>query len=323
MGHKRLMKAVSLFLIGSVVFGCAACSKKPSAKNLDKVATSKLDAEEIALEDIKDMEQDEIMEALEDGIVIKTNGEEIDDVFGKQIKKADTSSAAEVGDAVGVDIDDWDTDDLGDITVYAKAEGVDKLGEGDVDDANIVFATVVEFTDKDKANEAFEDFMGNIEDLMEDELDLDLEDLSEDEYLNDGDKGHFVICMGADDIIDGVKDMYKQYGADMDKDQLKEMQKMFGDLQIVVGVYYDNGVFTIVGGFSANGLDDLETVCDKLGIDNPLEVENSDELKEALISGVIGGGISKYIDKAQSAMAQVEEHNEAIREVEEEIDNYV
>ena len=301
------MKAVSLFLIGSVVFGCAACSKKPSAKNLDKVATSKLDAEEIALEDIKDMEQDEIMEALEDGIVIKTNGEEIDDVFGKQIKKADTSSAAEVGDAVGVDIDDWDTDDLGDITVYSKAEGVDKLGEGEFDDANVVFATVVECTDKDKANDAFEDFMGNIEDLMEDELDLDLEDLSEDEYLNDGDKGHFVICMGADDIIDGVKDMYKQYG----------------DLQIVVGVYYDNGVFTIVGGFSANGLDDLETVCDKLGIDNPLEVENSDELKEALISGVIGGGISKYIDKAQSAMAQVEEHNEAIREVEEEIDDYV
>lgn len=236
-----MKKTMSVLLAGAMLLGAAACSKKPSAEKLEKAAKDKLDAEEYSLEDLEDLSEGKGTKALKDGIVIKTNGEEIDDVYGKDIKDIDTDQIAPYMDAMGLDIDDWDTDDLGDITFYIKADGVEKLSGEKASDAVLVYAAVVEFTDKDKADEAFEDFMGNVEDGMEDSLDIDIDDLNEDEYLNDGNKGHLVINMDGDDLIDAVKVISEKSGGTANSSDLKEAKKIMGDLQIVAAFYYDNG----------------------------------------------------------------------------------
>ena len=75
-----MKKTMSVLLAGAMLLGAAACSKKPSAEKLEKAAKDKLDAEEYSLEDLEDLSEGKGTKALKDGIVIKTNGEEIDDV---------------------------------------------------------------------------------------------------------------------------------------------------------------------------------------------------------------------------------------------------
>ncbi|MBR6880794.1 MAG: hypothetical protein IKN14_06920 [Clostridiales bacterium] len=77
---------------------------------------------------------------------------------------------------------------------------------------------------------------------------------------------------------------------------------------------------TMIAAVSGSGLDDVETLADKLGIDNPLDVETSDELKEMLALGAAGVA-SGYISRAREAAAKVTAHNEKIDAVVEAIDS--
>ena len=284
--NKDLKKILSVIVVGSMALSLAACSK-PSAKKLDSVATGKLDAEEVALEDVKDLKQKD----LKDGIVITATGDEIEEEFGKDIKKArksaedsidDVEDKAGVGlDDFGIDLDDWDTEDIKNVTAYIKLDG------DDAEEGVFEFALVLELEDASKGNETFESFMEGIEDL----LDLDVDELSKDEYKNDGKKGYFIVNLDGETIIDIVVDVmsasYKDSGYDLSKDDIKEMKKSLSkslpeELALAFGIYYDNGTFSVIVGFSGEGdLENITTLAKGIGVDDPTSVENSEAMLDS------------------------------------------
>ncbi len=289
--RRRTAAVVSAIIAGSIALGVTACSK-PSAGKLKDVVIDELDAEEYTLEDIMELEEKDerkITKAAEDGIVIVTSGEEIDDLYGKDIREAKKGlidDGNEVADSLnvdpddfGLDIEDWDADDLGDVTVYIRMDG--DFG----DDMDILFAAVIEFEDKDKINDLYGNFMDGLEETLDKEYDIDVAGFDRDEYQNNGKNGHIVFNLDNDTLVDVLVEMYKGlYQSDGNESLSKqdimsirnELEDLFGDLNIAGAVYYDNGVLTVVFGMSED-LEDLETICTKIGLKSPLKVENSEE----------------------------------------------
>ena len=306
-------------LAGLLAVSMTACGK-PSAKKLSKVASKKLEAEEVPLEDLEDMESDDMQEALEDGILINTNGEEIEDVFEDEVEDLDFEK---LGDAIDIDMDDWDLEDFKNISVYAKAEGTDKMTQGELDEMVCVSAFVIEFEDSKKANELYADLMDKFEDLADDEFDIDVGNLNKDEYENKGNKGHLVLNLNSDILVDAlVAQVEEQTGEDVDKDMKKEIEKSIGDINIVFALYYDNGVMTVLIGYGNDDMDDVTTLAKALGIKDPITVENSDEMVDG-ITAIFTGGITQYIAKAQEAAAMIEQHKADTQAVVDEIEEAV
>lgn len=319
MKNKFIRNGSCLMLAGILAMSMTACGK-PSAKKLSNVATKKLEAEEVPIEDLEDMKSDDIQDALEDGILINTSGEEIEDVFEDQVKDLDFE---ELGDQLDIDMDDWEIEDFKNITLYAMADGTDKMTQGKMDEMVCVNATVIEFEDSKKANELYSELMDKFEDLADDEFDIDLEELNKDEYQNKGNKGHIVLNLSSDVLVDAAVSMLEeQYGDKLDKDMKKEIEKSLGDINVVFALYYDNGVMTVIIGFGSDSFDDISTLAKALGIKDPLTVENSDEMIEGITS-LFTGGVTQYISKAQEAAQMIEQHNADTQAVVDEIEEVV
>ena len=312
-----IRKSACLLLAMAFAVSMTACGK-PSAKKLNNAVSKKLDVEEVKLEDLEDMEGDEIQDAVDDGILVHTNGEEIADVFEDELEDVDFG---EIGDQIDIDLDDWDVEDIKDATIYSKVEGTDSKSTAAMSTSEIAY--VIEFEDSKKSDELFTELMDKFEDLADDQLDIDIEKLSKDEYMNKGNKGHLVLNIDSNILVDALIDQSEEMtGQKVDKEQKKEIQKAMGDSKIIIAIYYDSGVLTMFFGSGDDDFENISTLAKALGIKDPLTIENSDEMIDG-ISSIFSFGIGSYLSRARAAAAEIQEHNEAVQAVVDEIESEV
>lgn len=312
-----IRKSACLLLAMAFAVSMTACGK-PSAKKLNNAVSKKLDVEEVKLEDLEDMEGDEIQDAVDDGILVHTNGEEIADVFEDELEDVDFG---EIGDQIDIDLDDWDVEDIKDATIYSKVEGNDSKSTAAMSTSEIAY--VIEFEDSKKSDELFTELMDKFEDLADDQLDIDIEKLSKDEYLNKGNKGHLVLNIDSNILVDALIDQSEEMtGQKVDKEQKKEIQKAMGDSKIIIAIYYDSGVLTMFFGSGDDDFENISTLAKALGIKDPLTIENSDEMIDG-ISSIFSLGLGSYLSRARAAAAEIQEHNENVQAVVDEIESEV
>ena len=312
-----IRKSACLLLAMAFAVSMTACGK-PSAKKLNNAVSKKLDVEEVKLEDLEDMEGDEIQDAVDDGILVHTNGEEIADVFEDELEDVDFG---EIGDQIDIDLDDWDVEDIKDATIYSKVEGNDSKSTVAMSTSEIAY--VIEFEDSKKSDELFTELMDKFEDLADDQLDIDIEKLSKDEYMNKGNKGHLVLNIDSNILVDALIDQSEEMtGQKVDKEQKKEIQKAMGDSKIIIAIYYDSGVLTMFFGSGDDDFENISTLAKALGIKDPLTIENSDEMIDG-ISSIFSFGLGSYLSRARAAAAEIQEHNEAVQAVVDEIESEV
>lgn len=312
-----IRKSACLLLAMAFAVSMTACGK-PSAKKLNNAVSKKLDVEEVKLEDLEDMEGDEIQDAVDDGILVHTNGEEIADVFEDELEDVDFG---EIGDQLDIDLDDWDVEDIKDATIYSKVEGMDSKSTVAMSTNEIAY--VIEFEDSKKSDELFTELMDKFEDLADDQMDIDIEKLSKDEYMNKGNKGHLVLNIDSNILVDALIDQTEEMtGQKVDKEQKKEVQKAMGDSKIIIAIYYDSGVLTMFFGSGDDDFENISTLAKALGIKDPLTIENSDEMIDG-ISSIFSFGLGSYLSRARAAAAEIQEHNEAVQDVVEEIQSEV
>ncbi len=312
-----IRKSACLLLAMAFAVSMTACGK-PSAKKLNNAVSKKLDVEEVKLEDLEDMEGDEIQDAVDDGILVHTNGEEIADVFEDELEDVDFG---EIGDQIDIDLDDWDVEDIKDATIYSKVEGTDSKSTAAMSTSEIAY--VIEFEDSKKSDELFTELMDKFEDLADDQLDIDIEKLSKDEYMNKGNKGHLVLNIDSNILVDALIDQSEEMtGQKVDKEQKKEIQKAMGDSKIIIAIYYDSGVLTMFFGSGDDDFENISTLAKALGIKDPLTIENSDEMIDG-ISSIFSLGLGSYLSRARAAAAEIQEHNENVQAVVDEIESEV
>ena len=311
--NTRIIKNIAcLTMAGAIVLGTAACGK-PSGDKL-RSAAEKLDAEEYEIDDLEELEEKKLVKALDKGILIETDGDELQDVFD-----IDDEMFSQLGDAIDVDLDDCEIDDFSKITAYIRAEDIDKMTTGQTGIVDGTIAVVVEFDDKDKANDVMADLMDVFEETMEEDFDVDVSALNKQEYRNSKNKAQFVIHLTSDDVIDLVESVFDNLDGDAPTDLVKELIKAYEDVELVLGIYYDNGVLTILMATN-DGIEDLDMIAGKLGIKKPSTVENSDEMYNT-IEGLLNDAASMYLVKAKEASELMKQHQEEVAEVQAAIDD--
>lgn len=309
----RIIKNIAcLTMAGAIVLGTAACGK-PSGDKL-RSAAEKLDAEEYEIDDLEELEEKKLVKALDKGILIETDGDELQDVFD-----IDDEMFSQLGDAIDVDLDDCEIDDFSKITAYIRAEDIDKMKTGQTGIVDGTIAVVVEFDDKDKANDVMADLMDVFEETMEEDFDVDVSALNKQEYRNSKNKAQFVIHLTSDDVIDLVESVFDNLDGDAPTDLVKELIKAYEDVELVLGIYYDNGVLTILMATN-DGIEDLDMIAGKLGIKKPSTVENSDEMYNT-IEGLLNDMASMYFVKAKEASELMKQHQEEVAEIQAAIDD--
>ena len=305
MAKSAMKKFVAVMIAGSMVFALAACGK-PTPEKFKEAAIKKLEATEVDIDDLEDIQKDkdkaeDLQDDLEDGIVIYATGDDLEDLIDDEQDVEERKEQAEetlkelkkngidVEEILGFDPSDWDVDDVEDMTIYAIGDDLD-----DKEKSCVEGAVVLQFADKEKANEAFEGFATN----YVEKSGIDLKELNKGEIVS---KGHSIqiILNGDSDLIgDLIVDLMAlladKTGMDKDlaKEQVKEAKSKIKesidkDVVFTFGLYYNNGTMTIIYGYSMSGdLDNIATIAKTLGVTDPTTVEMSDAMYDGFIDFV-------------------------------------
>ena len=105
MANSKFKKVIALIVTASMAASLAACSSV-SAKKLTNIASKDLEAEEVDLDDIEDLEDDE----MEDGVYFTATGEDLED-FIDDIEEKSDNALSEMS-SFGFDFDDFNTDEV-------------------------------------------------------------------------------------------------------------------------------------------------------------------------------------------------------------------
>ena len=302
MAKSAMKKFVAVMIAGSMVFALAACGK-PTPEKFKNSAVKKLGATEIDIDDIEDMQKDkesaeELQDDLEDGVVLYVTGDDLEDLMDDEKDVEERKEEAEealdelkengidVEDIIGFDPSDWDVDDIEDMTVYSIGDNLDKTEK-----VSLEGAAVIQFADKEKANEAFEGFDTNYVETSG----INLDELNKGEIVSKGHNVQFILNGDSDLIGDLIVDLVTLLAdkTDMDKELAKEEIKEFKskikeqideDIVFTLGVYYNNGTMTIIYGISMKGdLDNIPEIAKTLGVTDPTKIEMSDAMYDGFI----------------------------------------
>ncbi len=302
MAKSAMKKFVAVMIAGSMVFALAACGK-PTPEKFKNSAVKKLGATEIDIDDIEDMQKDkesaeELQDDLEDGVVLYVTGDDLEDLMDDEKDVEERKEEAEealdelkengidVEDIIGFDPSDWDVDDIEDMTVYSIGDNLDKTEK-----VSLEGAAVIQFADKEKANEAFEGFATNYVETSG----INLDELNKGEIVSKGHNVQFILNGDSDLIGDLIVDLVTLLAdkTDMDKELAKEEIKEFKskikeqideDIVFTLGVYYNNGTMTIIYGISMKGdLDNIPEIAKTLGVTDPTKIEMSDAMYDGFI----------------------------------------
>lgn len=305
MAKSAMKKFVAVMVAGSMVFALAACGR-PTPEEFKESAIKKLEAKEVDIDDLEDIQEDkekvkDFQDDLEDGIVIYATGDDLEDMIDDEEdleeRKEQTEKTLDelkdhgidVEEILGFDPSDWDIDDIEDMTIYAIGDDVEDKKKSCVEGA-----VVLQFVDKEEANEAFEGIATN----YVEKSGIDLKELNKGEIVSKGKSVQFILNGDSDLIGDLIVDLMAlivdKTGMDEDlaKEEIKEAKSKIKesidkDVVFTFGLYYNNGTMTIIYGYSMSGdLDNIPEIAKILGVTDPTTVEMSDAMYDGLIDFV-------------------------------------
>lgn len=297
----KRIKIISCIVTAAMVLGLAAgCSKtkKVTTENVEK-ACEALDYEEYDVDDLEDgqLEPGDI----DDGIYVVIDGDDIEDLADEN--EASVSS-------IGLD-EVLEADDVESAALFIKGDGLEDFAD-DVDGlqdienlADAEFELIIGMQATLKDDDKVEDIMDYLEDML-DEYDLDVDDLTAQEYYRSKTEGYlkfnidiqelWAIAQENDDLMDLLEE------ADME-DQIEDLfDSVSGNICVSYQISGNNLIVVIGAAFNSKG-DSLNDMCSKLGIDNPSKLKTNEAFAEGIIDSLISN-VAKYMSYSYAAEAE-------------------
>lgn len=297
----KRIKIISCIVTAAMVLGLAAgCSKtkKVTTESVEK-ACEALDYEEYDVDDLEDgqLEPGDI----DDGIYVVIDGDDIEDLADEN--EASVSS-------IGLD-EVLEADDVESAALFIKGDGLEDFAD-DVDGlqdienlADAEFELIIGMQATLKDDDKVEDIMDYLEDML-DEYDLDVDDLTAQEYYRSKTEGYlkfnidiqelWAIAQENDDLMDLLEE------ADME-DQIEDLfDSVSGNICVSYQISGNNLIVVIGAAFNSKG-DSLNDMCSKLGIDNPSKLKTNEVFAEGIIDSLMSN-VAKYMSYAYAAEAE-------------------
>ena len=297
----KRIKIISCIVTAAMVLGLAAgCSKtkKVTTESVEK-ACEALDYEEYDVDDLEDgqLEPGDI----DDGIYVVIDGDDIEDLADEN--EASVSS-------IGLD-EVLESDDIESAALFIKGDGLEDFAD-DVDGlqdienlADAEFELIIGMQATLKDDDKVEDIMDYLEDML-DEYDLDVDDLTAQEYYRSKTEGYlkfnidiqelWAIAQENDDLMDLLEE------ADME-DQIEDLfDSVSGNICVSYQISGNNLIVVVGAAFNSKG-DSLNDMCSKLGIDNPSKLKTNEVFAEGIIDSLVSN-VAKYMSYAYAAEAE-------------------
>lgn len=297
----KRIKIISCIVTAAMVLGLAAgCSKtkKVTTESVEK-ACEALDYEEY---DVGDLEDGQLEPGdIDDGIYVVIDGDDIEDLADEN--EASVSS-------IGLD-EVLEADDVESAALFIKGDGLEDFAD-DVDGlqdienlADAEFELIIGMQATLKDDDKVEDIMDYLEDML-DEYDLDVDDLTAQEYYRSKTEGYlkfnidiqelWAIAQENDDLMDLLEE------ADME-DQIEDLfDSVSGNICVSYQISGNNLIVVIGAAFNSKG-DSLNDMCSKLGIDNPSKLKTNEVFAEGIIDSLMTN-VAKYMSYAYAAEAE-------------------
>ena len=297
----KRIKIISCIVTAAMVLGLAAgCSKtkKVTTESVEK-ACEALDYEEYDVDDLEDgqLEPGDV----DDGIYVVIDEDDIEDLADEN--EASVSS-------IGLD-EVIEADDVESAALFIKGDGLEDFAD-DVDglqdienlgDAEFELIIGMQATLKD--DDKVEDIMDYLEDML-DEYDLDVDDLTAQEYYRSKTEGYLKFNIDIQDLWeiaqenDDLMDLLEE--ADME-DQIEDLfDSISGNICVSYQISGNNLIVVIGAAFNSKG-DSLNDMCSKLGIDNPSKLKTNEAFAEGIIDSLMSN-VAKYMSYAYAAEAE-------------------
>ena len=297
----KRIKIISCIVTAAMVLGLAAgCSKtkKVTTESVEK-ACEALDYEEYDVDDLEDgqLEPGDI----DDGIYIVIDEDEIEDLADEN--EASVSS-------IGLD-EVIEADDVESAALFIKGDGLEDFAD-DVDGlqdienlADAEFELIIGMQATLKDDDKVEDIMDYLEDML-DEYDLDVDDLTAQEYYRSKTEGYLKFNIDIQDLWeiaqenDDLMDLLEE--ADME-DQIEDLfDSVSGNICVSYQISGNNLIMVFGVAFNSKG-DSLNDMCSKLGIDNPSKLKTNEAFAEGIIDSLMSN-VAKYMSYAYAAEAE-------------------
>ena len=297
----KRIKIISCIVTAAMVLGLAAgCgkTKKVTTESVEK-ACEALDYEEYDVDDLQDAKLDG--GDVDDGFYVIIDEDAIEDMADENesslssigldevIEADDVESAALFMKSTGLEDFQDDVDGLQDI---------ENLGDAEFD---LIIGMQATLKDDDKV----EDIMDYLEDML-DEYDLDVDDLTAQEYYRSKTEGYLKFNIDIKDLWeiaqenDDLMDLLEE--ADME-DQFEDLfDSISGNICVSYQISGNNLIVVIGAAFNSKG-DSLNDMCSKLGIDNPSKLKTNEAFAEGIIDSLMSN-VSKYMSYAYAAEAE-------------------
>lgn len=297
----KRIKIISCIVTAAMVLGLAAgCSKtkKVTTESVEK-ACEALDYEEY---DVGDLEDGQLEPGdVDDGIYVVIDGDDIEDLADEN--EASVSS-------IGLD-EVLESDDVESAALFIKGDGLEDFAD-DVDGlqdienlADAEFELIIGMQATLKDDDKVEDIMDYLEDML-DEYDLDVDDLTAQEYYRSKTEGYlkfnidiqelWAIAQENDDLMDLLEE------ADME-DQIEDLfDSVSGNICVSYQISGNNLIVVVGAAFNSKG-DSLNDMCSKLGIDNPSKLKTNEVFAEGIIDSLVSN-VAKYMSYAYAAEAE-------------------
>ena len=297
----KRIKIISCIVTAAMILGLAAgCSKtkKVTTESVEK-ACEALDYEEY---DVGDLEDGQLEPGdIDDGIYVVIDGDDIEDLADEN--EASVSS-------IGLD-EVLEADDVESAALFIKGDGLEDFAD-DVDGlqdienlADAEFELIIGMQATLKDDDKVEDIMDYLEDML-DEYDLDVDDLTAQEYYRSKTEGYlkfnidiqelWAIAQENDDMMDLLEE------ADME-DQIEDLfDSVSGNICVSYQISGNNLIVVIGAAFNSKG-DSLNDMCSKLGIDNPSKLKTNEVFAEGIIDSLMSN-VAKYMSYAYAAEAE-------------------
>ena len=297
----KRIKIISCIVTAAMILGLAAgCSKtkKVTTESVEK-ACEALDYEEYDVDDLEDgqLEPGDI----DDGIYVVIDGDDIEDLADEN--EASVSS-------IGLD-EVLEADDVESAALFIKGDGLEDFAD-DVDGlqdienlADAEFELIIGMQATLKDDDKVEDIMDYLEDML-DEYDLDVDDLTAQEYYRSKTEGYLKFNIDIQDLWeiaqenDDLMDLLEE--ADME-DQIEDLfDSVSGNICVSYQISGNNLIVVIGAAFNSKG-DSLNDMCSKLGIDNPSKLKTNEVFAEGIIDSLMTN-VAKYMSYAYAAEAE-------------------
>ena len=297
----KRIKIISCIVTAAMVLGLAAgCSKtkKVTTESVEK-ACEALDYEEYDVDDLQDAELDG--GDVDDGFYVIIDEDAIEDMADENEASISSFGLDEVIEA----------DDIESAAVFMKSTGledfqdnvdglqdIENLGDAEFD---LIIGMQATLKDDDKV----EDIMDYLEDML-DEYDLDVDDLTAQEYYRSKTEGYLKFNIDIQDLWeiaqenDDLMDLLEE--ADME-DQIEDLfDSISGNICVSYQISGNNLIVVIGAAFNSKG-DSLNDMCSKLGIDNPSKLKTNEAFAEGIIDSLMSN-VAKYMSYAYAAEAE-------------------